>query len=190
MEIEQMKQELKQHLKESRYQHSIGVEEVSHDLAVIYGCDIKKACIAGILHDSAKNLTGGELMEECRRYHLPINEEETGNAALLHAKVGAVYAKKIYGIEDEEILNAIIYHTTGRPGMTLLEKIIFTADYIEPSRKFLPSMDEIRWAAYEELNHAVAMILKSTLDYLSSKGTIIDTLTIDTFEYYKKYLNS
>lgn len=188
MDIEQMKEELRQHLKESRYQHSIGVEEVSHDLAVIYGCDVNKACIAGILHDSAKNLTGEELMEECKKYHLSVNEVEAGSEALLHAKVGAVYAKKVYGVEDEEILNAIIFHTTGRPGMTLLEKIIFTADYIEPSRRFLPSMDKIRWAAYEELDRAVAMILKSTLDYLESKGSIIDPLTRDTFEYYKKHL--
>lgn len=185
MEIEQMRQDIKNKLKASRYQHSIGVEEVSKDLAVIYGCDEKKACIAGLLHDCAKYLSGEELICECRRFHIPISEVEAGNADLLHSKVGAIYAKEQYGVEDEDIINSISYHTTGRPGMTLLEKIIFTADYIEPNRKPLPRIDEIRHAAYEELDQAIVMILKNTLDYLQSSGALIDALTNDTYEYYR-----
>lgn len=185
MELEQMRQELKDLLKPSRYQHSIGVEEVSHDLAVIYGCDVYKACIAGILHDCVKYMSGEELLNECRRLHIAISKVEECNTDLLHAKVGAIHARECYGICDEEILNAIIYHTTGRPGMTLLEKIIFTADYIEPYRKPLPRIQKIRQMAYENLDLAIIMILENTLEYLNSTGALIDTLTNDTFEYYR-----
>jgi predicted HD superfamily hydrolase involved in NAD metabolism len=186
MELEQLESNMKIVLKESRYKHSIGVEDVSCDLALIYGYDTKKASIAGILHDCAKNLTEEQLIEECKRYHIPIKEVEMRCKQLLHAKVGAVYARNLYDVVDEEILRAIHYHCTGKPSMTLLEKIIFTADYIEPYRRPLPRIDQIRKAAYEDLDLAVYMILKNTLDYLLNSGAVIDTLTVETYEYYKE----
>jgi len=176
---------MKKTLTESRYQHSLGVEEVSCDLALIYGYDMDKACIAGILHDCAKCLTEEQLIYECNQYHLPVKEIEMQRKQLLHAKVGAAYARFLYEVEDESILNAITYHCTGRPAMSLLEKIIFTADYIEPYRKQLPGLEEIRRAAYEDLDQAVYMILKNTLLYLQKTGAVIDTLTNETYEYYK-----
>lgn len=185
MELEQIKDCMKKQLKESRFRHCIGVEEVSYDLALIYGYDTRKASIAGILHDCAKFLTDEQLTRECNRYQIPIKEIELQCKGLLHAKVGAAFARDIYEIEDEDILNAITYHCTGRPAMSLLEKIIFTADYIEPFRKPLPRIDEIRKAAYEELDYAVYIILKNTLDYLQNTGAVIDTLTNETYEYYK-----
>lgn len=188
MNLDQMRDCMKEVLKESRYRHSEGVEEVSCDLAVIYGYDAEKAGIAGILHDCAKNLSDEELLKECERYHLPITEIEHSCIFLLHAKVGAAYAKDKYNVVDEEILNSITYHTTGRPGMTLLEKIIFTADYIEPYRKPLPRIDEIRRAAYKDLDIAVFMILENMLDYLNNSAADIDTLTVETYQYYKMKL--
>jgi len=185
MELERLKDCMKNVLDKSRYQHSLGVEEVSCDLAFIYGYDTDKACIAGILHDCAKNLTGDQLICECNRYQLPIKEIELKCKNLLHAKVGAAHARFIYGIEDADIYNAITYHCTGRPAMSLIEEIIFIADYIEPYRKPLPKIDEIRRAAYEELDLAVYLILKNTLDHLQNTGAIIDTLTNETYEYYK-----
>ena len=107
---------------------------------------------------------------------------------LLHAKVGAVYAKDKYGVEDEDILNAITYHTTGRPAMSLLEKIVFIADYIEPYRDPLLNLDEIRKIAYENLDQAIVMISENTLDYLKDIGVAIDTMTNETYEYYKSKL--
>jgi len=190
MELEQMRDSMKMLLKESRYRHSIGVEEVAHDLAIIYGYDTIKACIAGILHDCARNIEDEELIKECERYHLPISEIETICAFLLHAKVGATYAQHKYGVEDEEIINAILFHTTGRPAMTLLEKIIFTADYIEPYRRPLPRIDEIRRIAYVDLDRAVLMILENTLTYLKNSATDIDMLTVEAFEYYKEVLQT
>ena len=188
MDLELMKDSMKMRLKESRYLHSVGVMEVSYDLALLNGYDTEKASIAGILHDCARNVEDEELLKECEKYHLPVTAVENRRGFLLHGKVGATYAKDMFGVEDEEILNAIIYHTTGRPAMTLIEKIIFIADYIEPYRKPLPRIDEIRKTAYTDLDLALIMILENMLEYLKSTGTEIDTLTIETYEYYKTVL--
>jgi predicted HD superfamily hydrolase involved in NAD metabolism len=185
MELEQIRDTVKTQLKPSRFLHSIGVEDVACDLALLNGYDIEKASIAGILHDCAKNLSDEELLTACEIYHLPVTEIERKCIFLLHAKVGAALAKTKYGIEDEEILNAITYHTTGRPAMTLLEKIIFTADYIEPYRKPLPRIEEIRKAAYNDLDLAVFMVLENMLNYLRGSGSEFDTLTEETYHYYK-----
>jgi len=185
MELERIKECLKKQLKENRYLHSLGVEEVACDMAAIYGYDMEKAALAGILHDCAKYLSDEELIRECEKYGLPISAIERKCAFLLHAKVGALYARVMYGIEEEEILDAINYHTTGRPQMTLLEKIIFTADYIEPYRKPLPRIDIIRETAYTDLDQAVVMILENTLSYLSDIDGEIDTITVDTYHYYQ-----
>ncbi|MDF2539122.1 MAG: hypothetical protein K0S76_2143 [Herbinix sp.] len=190
MELEQLKDMMKIILKPSRYLHSIGVEEVSCDLACIYGYDTEKASIAGILHDCAKCLTDEQLVEECHRFQLPVKEVELGNKQLLHAKVGAVYVKHHYGIVDEDIINAIYYHTTGRPAMSLLEKIIYIADYIEPYRKPLQGMEKIRSTAYEDIDLAVFMIAESVLNYLQHTGALIDTLTVETYEYYETVIKN
>lgn len=188
MELEALRDSMKGVLKHPRYLHSVGVEEVACDLAIINGYDAEKASIAGILHDCAKNLTDSELLQCCERYQLPVTEIEARCPFLLHGKVGAVFAEKIYGIEDPEIISSIVYHTTGRPNMSLLEKIIFTADYIEPYRKPLPRIDEIRAVAYSKLDLAVLMILDNTLHYLEQSEADIDTMTVDTYEYYRSVL--
>lgn len=186
MDLEQMKNCMKEILSEARYRHCVGVEEVACDLAFLYGYDSKKASIAGILHDCAKHLTEEQLLKECENFHLPVTIIEQSNRFLLHAKVGAAFARDKYGVKDEEILDAITYHTTGRPAMALLEKIIFTADYIEPYRRPLPRIDEIRQAAYEEnLDRAVFMILENTLEYLRNSVSEIDMRTEETYTYYK-----
>lgn len=190
MELQQLRDRVKPLMKDSRYQHTLGCEAVAYDLALIHGYDTEKASIAGILHDCAKDRSDEELLWECERRKLPVTKIESQRTLLLHAKLGAAYAREEFGIRDEEILNAIIYHTTGRPGMSLLEKIIFIADYIEPNRRPLPNIDLIRRTAYENLDQAITMISKSTLDYLESTGAAIDTLTRDTYDYYKKLTQS
>ncbi len=190
MNLELLRDRIKETLKQPRYIHSTGVEEVACDLAVIYGYDTEKASIAGILHDCARNLSDQELLQYCEVNHLEVTEIEARCPFLLHSKVGAAFAKELFGIEDPEIISSIIYHTTGRPNMTLLEKIIFTADYIEPYRKPLPRIDEIRAMAYLELDQAVLMILENTLGYLEQTKADIDTMTVDTYEYYKAKLSA
>lgn len=190
MDLQMLEDSMKKTLKQPRYQHSLGVEEVACDLAVIYGYDPGKASVAGILHDCAKDLSDEELLHNCRRYQLPITEIETQCPFLLHGKVGAAIAKDKYHIMDPEIIDSIVYHTTGRPNMSLLEKIIFTADYIEPYRKPLPRINEIRWMAYSDLDRAVLIILENTLSYLEQSKAEIDTMTVDTYQYYKTVLSA
>jgi predicted HD superfamily hydrolase involved in NAD metabolism len=107
----------------------------------------------------------------------------------LHAKLGAYLAKADYGIDDEEILDAIRWHTTGRPEMTQLDKIIYIADYIEPNRNQAPNLDEIRRLARVNLDECLYTILKATLAYLETKKDVIDPMTEQTYLYYKKLLN-
>ncbi len=185
MDIERLQDSMKQILKQPRYLHSVGVKEVACDLAVIHGYDEEKAGIAGILHDCARNIKDEELVQFCEKYHLEVTEIEARCPFLLHGKVGAAFAKDLYGITDPEIISSIVYHTTGRPNMSLLEKIIFTADYIEPYRMPLPRIDEIRKKAYTDLDQAVLMILENTLGYLEQTKADVDTMTVDTYEYYK-----
>lgn len=186
MDLQQIKVELKQTLNEKRYLHSIGVEEVACDMAIIFGYDAEAAAIAGILHDCAKHLTDQELLQECTKYQIPVRDIENKCPFLLHAKVGAFYAKKKFGVEDDNILNAITYHTTGRPSMGMLEKIIFIADYIEPYRRPLPRINQIREAAYTDLDSSLLMVLDNVLSYLETNEQEIDSMTIDTYQYYKK----
>jgi predicted HD superfamily hydrolase involved in NAD metabolism len=188
MDITLLQDSMKKILKQPRYLHSIGVEEVACDLAVIHGYDVSKAAVAGILHDCAKNLSDEELLQYCEKYQLQVTEIEARCPFLLHGKVGAALARDVYEITDPDIISSIVYHTTGRPNMSLLEKIIFTADYIEPYRKPLPRIDEIRTMAYSELDWAVLMILENTLGYLEQSKAEIDTMTVDTYEYYKAKL--
>ena len=185
MSIDELRLTMKDVLSKYRYLHVISTEEVSVDLAVIHGCDIEKARIAGILHDCAKYLSNTELIEECKKYKLPITKAEAESSQLLHAKVGAAHAEHLYNIKDKEILTAITYHTTGRPNISLLEKIIFTADYIEPKRKIMPKIDEIRRAAFDNLDYAIYIILENTIDYLKATNSVMDDKTEMTYEYYK-----
>lgn len=190
MKLDDLREDLKSVLKPSRYRHSIGVADVSCDLAVIYGFDMEKAEVAGLLHDCARNFADEQLLVKCREYKLPVSDIEERCPFLLHGKVGAVIAKEKYRVEEDEIITSIIYHTTGRPAMTLLEKIIFTADYIEPNRKPLPRIEEIRQAAYSDLDLAVTMTLENMLKYLTDSGSEIDTLTIESYEYYKTVIQN
>ena len=151
-----------------RFTHTLGVEYTAAALAMRYSEDVERAQIAGLLHDC------------------PATDVEKRNPYLLHARVGSYLAKKEYKIEDPEILSAILYHTTGRPGMTLLEQIIFTADYIEPGRKQAPNLTQIRHLAFTDLDAAVTKILEDTLEYLKSGDGEMDPMTEETYNYYKK----
>lgn len=191
MELESLRQSIRTVLKPSRYEHSIGVEEVACDLAIIYGIDEKAARMTAILHDCAKNFSDEELVGYCNEHHIEISKSESISPYLLHAKVGAVIAKNQYNIVDEEIINAILYHTTGRPNMTMLEKIIFVADYIEPTRKMLPRMEEIRELTYQgAINKAIVLSCKNTINYLNSTNQYIDPLTIETYQFYQNELGN
>jgi predicted HD superfamily hydrolase involved in NAD metabolism len=170
-----------------RFYHSLGVQGMSLALAIQYGYDMDKANLAGLLHDCAKDMKDEELIKECKKYNLPVSPVENRNGFLLHGKLGAYYAQHKYGVDDSEIISSINWHTTGRPDMALLEKIVFVADYIEPNRsvKRIPELNSIRTLAFQDLDTAVSEILKNTLQYLGKKGQEIDNLTVDAYKYYK-----
>lgn len=184
MNREKVLSRLKGKISEKRFEHSLGVEYTAACMAMVLGEDIEKARTAGILHDCAKGIPTKEKLEKARKHNLPINRFEEKNPDLLHAKLGAYYARTKYGIEDKDILNAISSHTTGRPNMSLLEKIIFVADYIEPNRKMIRDLEEIRKEAFMDIDKCVIHILNNTLEYLEEINAEIDSMTRETYQFY------
>jgi predicted HD superfamily hydrolase involved in NAD metabolism len=187
----QLHEELRQQLPKKRFLHTLGVEYTCACLSMRYGINIYQAQMGGLLHDCAKYLPDEEILSRCKQSKLPITPIEERNPYLLHAKLGALFAKEKYAIQDEEILDAITYHTTGKSDMTLLEKIVFIADYIEPSRKLIPGLEEIRQVAFVDLDITMYRILENTLCYLcKEKGKReIDPLTEKAYKYYKEILD-
>ena len=184
MEIAQIEEDLRMRQGAKRFRHTMGVMYTSAALAMRYNGDMEKALLAGLLHDCAKQEKPEKLLNICRKAGLPVSEVEERNPFLLHGKAGTVYAEKRYGIEDKDILSAIAWHTTGKPDMTLLEKIVFTADYIEPSRDHAPNLSELRNLAFCDLDEAIVQILQQTLEYLQTSGGEIDPATERTLAFY------
>ena len=183
-ETQKIKKELSKELDSKRYEHTLGVAYTASCLAMRYDYDITKAYIAGLLHDCAKCMSHNERINYCKKNNLEVTEIEKTNPSLLHAKVGADLSKRKYGIEDEEICSAVRYHTTGRPNMTLLEKIIFIADYMEPHREEVEDLPIVRKQVLVNIDQALCTILKDTLVYLETSGKEIDSMTEKTYEYY------
>jgi predicted HD superfamily hydrolase involved in NAD metabolism len=183
--VDKIKRHLKRNLDSDRYEHTIGVSYVAVAMAMRYGYDIKKAMLAGLLHDCAKCIPSEKMLKKCAKYNISITEAEKNNPDLLHAKLGAFLAMHKYRMDNKDIINAILYHTTGRPAMSMLEKIIFIADYIEPIRNKAPRLKEIRQTAFSDLDMTMYMILKDTLDYLDELPKETDQTTVKAFEYYE-----
>lgn len=175
-------------LPEERMAHVLGVVETSEKLAIKYGVDVERASVAAALHDIAKCEKIDTLRDVLENRPELKSSYLEGSKAVWHAPVGAVYAKEKFGITDEDILNAIRFHTTGRAEMSELEKIIFVADFIEPGRTQLGA-DECRLYASINLNKAVAFECKCTIDFLKSKKSDIHLDTLETYEFYKGELD-
>ncbi len=188
--MKKIKKYLKKHLTKERYHHTVGVAYTAMSMAMKYNPQpdnnefMIKAEIAGLLHDCAKCMDNDKKIRICNKNQISYSKIEAENPYLLHGKVGAYIARKEFDILDEDILNAIIWHTTGRPDMSLLEKIIFVADYIEPSRRLIPELNLIRQLAFTDINQAVIKILENTLKYLNEKGNPIDDMTQKTYDSY------
>lgn len=181
---QKLRKALEKELKPDRFDHTLGVAYTAASMAMVHGSDVQKALIAGMLHDCAKCIDHDKQYEICVENGIKVSDVEKRNKGLLHAKVGSFLAKEKYNISDEEILDAIRYHTTGRPEMTLLDKIIFIADFIEPNRKELPEMDIIRREAFEDIDVCLKHILRNTLSYLEQSDKECDQMTQETYDYY------
>ena len=177
---------LEKRLNPKRFLHTLGVAETAAFLAVLHGENREKALTAGLLHDIAKPYSDQELLDFCKKEKLSISKAEKLAPYLLHGKVGAKLAKDEFAVKDQDILNAIEFHTTGRPDMSLLEIIIFIADYIEPSRDKQPKLLKRRQQAVKDPEKALVKILKDTVKYLSQTGEPVDPMTQKTLDWYQE----
>ena len=177
MKLDQMDILLKQSLKPGRYIHSVNTMKAAVSLAEHYGEDREAAAAAGLLHDCAKDLRDDETLEYCRLHGIQVNELERRQVFLMHGEVGAILAAEKYEVNDEIILNAIRYHTTGHPDMNTMDKIIFLADYIEPGRTH-NEVDNVRKLAYEDINKALIGAFDNIIRYVIRQKGLIHPDTI------------
>jgi len=186
IDLKKIRKAMEKTLDPKRYEHTLGVEYTAAALAMCHDVSIKDAQLAGILHDCAKCMSDEKKLALCEKHNVSVNEAERKNPSLLHAKVGSFLAMEEYGVTDQDVIHAILNHTTGRPNMSPLEKIIFIADYIEPGRNKAARLDEIRKLAFVDLDRTLVWILKDTLDYLKTLDEEIDPMTQKTYDFYAR----
>lgn len=184
-QLDAIQSELRKELDDARFQHTLGVMYTAASMAMCHGADLEQALLAGLLHDCAKCIPSEDKIKMCQKQDIPVTEVEYANPGLLHAKLGAYLAEQKYHVTDSVILDAIRYHTTGRPAMTQMDKIIYIADYMEPGRKELPNMNDVRYLAFHDLDACLYRILHDSLEYLKSGNKPLDPLTEETFQYYQ-----
>ncbi len=175
---------IKKHVSEKRWQHTLGVVSEAKRLARLYGASEAKAEMAAFFHDFCRNFP----VDIMNGYIKQIGLESyyLNNIALAHGRVAAELMLRDYKIVDEDILNAVSYHTTGRAGMSLLEKIIFVADAIEPERDY-KGVDQMRDLAFVDLNETCIFGLEKSLEFVKTKGAYVHPDTISAINYLKKY---
>ena len=169
---------LKDNLKEGRFKHSLSVRDTAVKLAKRYSVNVDKARIAGLSHDCAKNMSDEEILTLVKKKSIVLDEISLKAPQLLHGVAGAYIAETVFGIGDTEILDAISFHTMGRKNMTLLDKIIYIADYVEPLRSF-DGVDKLRKCAQNDLEGALLMSCNNTINYVISKGELLHQNTVD-----------
>lgn len=179
---DQIKEKLKENLKPKRYDHVIGVRDTAIELAKLYNEDLEKAKLAALIHDYCKNMSDEEIISKVEKYKLMMDEISKISPQLMHGAIAAAIAKEDMGITDEDLLNAVTYHTTGRENMSILEKIIYIADYIEPSRNF-PGVDDLRKSAFEDLDKALLKAFDNTIKFVIDKGQFLHLDTIKGRNY-------
>ena len=172
------------YLKPKRMPHVLGTEQEAVRLVRRYGGDETQARIAALLHDCTKKLDMAQQLALCEKYGIMLDELAQKALKLLHSKTGAAIARDVFGVEDA-VYDAILYHTTGKPDMTRLEKIIYLADYIEPTRDF-PGVDELRKTVYEDMDKGLLMGLTMTIQEMEEMGNPVHHLTRDARDYLLK----
>lgn len=178
-----LREQVEPYLDEKRIPHVMGCAREAVSLALRWGGDPEDAAEAGLLHDITKREKEREQLKLCDKYGIITDSDEKDNYKLLHSKTGAALARELFGIDDV-IYGAICWHTTGRPNMSLLEKIIYMADYIEPNRSF-PGVDELRELAYRDLDGAMALGLEMSIEDLARRGVRPHVRSISALEYFR-----
>lgn len=182
LDIESVKARLKENLSEKRYVHSLGVADEAVKLAERYGADTDKAYIAGLLHDYMKEFPPEKMADELKKYGVSVSEVAASAPKTLHGALGACAVREKFGIDDEEIYDAIFFHTTGKADMGILTKIIYIADYIEPNRSF-DGVERLRKLAYEDIDKAIVLGIDETILDLIKRGLAVEPNTINARNY-------
>lgn len=174
---------LRQNLSAQRFKHTMCCAKLAEELAEIYGADKEKAYKAGLLHDAAKELSILQMQEYIKKGGLDVDIYMLNNTALLHAYASAVMADNVFGVYDEDIISAIMYHTTGKADMTLLEKIIFIADATDESRIYDKKIKEWRELAKKDINSAILKVLDYNIIKVVNRGFVLHENTVKARNY-------
>ncbi|MBW4632858.1 MAG: bis(5'-nucleosyl)-tetraphosphatase (symmetrical) YqeK [Iphinoe sp. HA4291-MV1] len=167
-----------------RVNHILRVEQMAMDLALHYRVDQEKAAMAGLMHDLAKYFKPHKLLQMAHTEGLEVDEVMEANPHLLHADVSAIVARETFGVDDEEVLQAIANHTLGRPGMSLLCSIVFLADSIEPGRGDTPQLQALRQISRQNINHAVWLTCDYTLKFLLESSCLVHPRVVFTRNWF------
>ncbi|HBJ1648581.1 HD domain-containing protein [Clostridium botulinum] len=183
LSIEEIKLYLKENLKSNRYNHTLGVVETAKKLAEVNKISIEKAEIAALAHDVAKNLSLQKMQSIIEKNNIELTNTEKENSNLWHSIIAPIEARNKLKIDDEDILDAVRWHTTGKENMSILTKIIYIADMIEPGRDF-PGVEKIRQTTFENLDEGVLLGLTESMKDLLNRNLIIDLNTIKARNYF------
>lgn len=176
--IDDLIEKLKMSLTEKRFKHSLGVMETAELLARRYSGDMAKARIAGLVHDCARDIPYESQLKMAENFGILLDEVQKLEPVLIHGPLGAALVKKVFGIEDRDVLNAVKLHTTGDINMSLLEKIVFLSDYIEPGRDFA-GVEDLRVKAFKDLDEAMVEAFNSTIRYVTQSQRLLHPKTVE-----------
>lgn len=177
-DVEQIRKYAKEHMSKKRYEHCLGVEETAVELALLYNADEEKTRIVALLHDITKELSSEVQLQLCEEFGIILDSVEKHEPKIIHPITGAFFVKTRLNIDDEDILNAIRNHTTARKGMSILEKIIYLADFIEPSRDF-EGVSKLRELAYKDLDSAMVKASIIAVCEVALKERLVHTKSLD-----------
>lgn len=186
MNFTKIREWLKLRLSEEKYLHSLGAEKTARELAERFSEDVEKAALAGLIHDNAKDISYEEMLSIIKENNFDIGEDIKNNQKILHAHLGSFLAEKDLDVKDKEVLDAIKFHTTGKPGMSLFEKIIFLADKIEANTRNLEFREEVLniLEETENIDKAVLFCVERTIKSLLDRKLFINSITIDVWNSY------
>lgn len=187
MDLEEAKALARKRLGSKRYQHTLNVEEMAVRLAGRYGADPHKAALAALLHDTAKEMPTARQLELLRQYPDLAGDTENRPTPVWHGVCAAILAQTQWGVTDPEILSAVACHTTGKPGMSLLDKILYLADMTSAERDW-PGVEELRALQMQDLDAALCQALKQSIDFVQEKGGTLDPESVAAYEYQKARL--
>jgi len=187
MKREKMEYKLKKALDHQRFEHTLGVEKTAREMARAFGEDEERAALAGLLHDCAKCMPLSQMIKAAK--HEKIDDVMKESKALMHAVAGQCVAREIYHVEDEAVLDAIRWHTTGRAEMTALDKIIYLADMIEPNRKPYPGLETLRELCMKDLDEAMHTALQMSLRHVQEQGKTLHPDTMAALAAYEQIPN-